>query len=205
MAVIEVFADACCPFAHVGLHRIRDAADAEGRPDVTLHVRAWPLELVNGNPMDAHFIAEEVDEIREQVAADLFGGFREEAFPGSSIPAMALAARAYAVSESVGQAVSLAVRDALFEHGHDIGDRSVLAGIAAAHGVDLPDDPAGDAALVHADWHDGTARGVVGSPHFFIGGENVFCPVLDIKRVDGHLVIRVDEPAVQAFLARALG
>jgi predicted DsbA family dithiol-disulfide isomerase len=204
MAVIEVFADACCPFAHVGLRRIHEACVERGRDDAVLRVRAWPLELVNGTPLDPPFIAEEVDEIREQVATDLFAGFREEAFPGTSIPAMALSARAYAVSEAVGQAVSLAVRDALFEEGRNIGDPAVLADIAAAHGVDVVDDPDGDEALVRAEWEAGRERGVVGSPHFFIGGENVFCPVLDIKRVDGHLVIAVDRAAMDAFLARAL-
>ena len=202
-SVIEVFADACCPFAHVGLRRIRDACDARGRSDVVMRVRAWPLELINGTPLDPPFIAEEVDEIREQVATDLFAGFREDAFPATSIPAMALSSRAYAVSDSTGQAVSLAVRDALFEHGLDIGDPGVLAGIATTHGV-TTGDAAGDEALVRAEWADGQARGVVGSPHFFVGGEDVFCPVLDIARVDGHLRISVDQAAVEAFLARAL-
>lgn len=204
MAEIEVFADACCPFAHVGLRRIREACDAAGRSDIVLHVRAWPLELVNGTPLDGPFIGEECDEIREQVAPDLFAGFAVESFPSSSIPAMALSLRAYSVSPEAGQAVSLAVRDALFEQGRDIGDRTVLREIGAAHGVDLPDDPTGDEAMVRADWEDGRARGVIGSPHFFVHGENVFCPVLDIQRVDGHLRIRVDEAAVDAFLARAL-
>lgn len=201
MTVIEVFADACCPFAHVGLRRIREACDARGA-DAVLRVRAWPLELVNGKPLDPPFIAEEIDDIREQVAADLFTGFRESSFPASSIPAMALTARAYAVSDRVGEAVALAVRDALFEHGLDIGDRDTLARIGADHGVALPDDPEADEALVRADWEAGREREVVGSPHFFIDGDNVFCPVLDIERVDGHLRIRVDEAAMQAFLAR---
>jgi predicted DsbA family dithiol-disulfide isomerase len=204
MAEIEVFADACCPFAHVGLRRIREACDAAGRSDLVLHVRAWPLDLVNGTPLDGAFIDEECDDIREQVAPDLFSGFVVGSFPGSSIPAMAAAARAYAVSPEAGQAVSLAVRDALFEHGRPIGDHAVLVEIAGVHGVDLPEDPVGDEALVRAEWEDGRARGVIGSPHFFVHGENVFCPVLDIERVDGHLRIRIDEAALETFLARAM-
>lgn len=204
MNVIEVFADACCPFAHVGLRRIRAACDARGA-DAVLRVRAWPLELVNGIPLDAPFIAEEIDDIRDQVAGDLFTGFVESSFPASSIPAMALTARAYAVSDAVGEAVALAVRDALFERGLDIGDRDTLVRIGTDHGVVLPDDPAADEALVRSDWEDGRQRGVVGSPHFFLDGDNVFCPVLDIKRVDGHLKISVDEVAMDAFLTRVAG
>jgi predicted DsbA family dithiol-disulfide isomerase len=204
MTVIEVFADACCPFAHVGLRRIRAACDERGA-DAVLRVRAWPLELVNGTPLDAPFITEEIDEIREQVAGDLFVGYRESSFPASSIPAMALTARAYAVSDRIGEQVALAVRDALFERGLDIGDRDVLRRIGAEHGVDVADDPAADDALVRGDWDDGRERHVVGSPHFFIDGDNVFCPVLDIKRVDGHLRIGVDTAAMESFLARVAG
>ena len=204
MSVIEVHADACCPFAHVGLRRISDAIAERGRTDVVLRVKAWPLEWINGAPLDPPFIAEEVEEIREQVAPDLFAGFREATFARTSVPAMAVTTRAYAVSDHTGQAVALAVRDAQFERGLDIGDPTVLTDIAAAHGVDLGDDPDADAALVRGEWDDGRARGVVGSPHFFLGEENMFCPVLDIKRVDGHLRIRVDDAAVATFLERAL-
>lgn len=204
MSVIEVYADACCPFAHVGLRRISDAITERGRDDVVIRVKAWPLEWINGKPLDPPFIAEEVEEIREQVAPDLFGGFSAATFAGSSIPAMALTARAHAMSPAAGQAVALAVRAAQFERGLDIADPGVLAEIAADHGVDPSDDPAADEALVRAEWEEGKDRGVVGSPHFFLGAENLFCPVLDIKRVDGHLRISVDDAAVTDFLQRAL-
>ena len=44
---------------------------------------------------------------------------------------------------------------------------------------------------MRADWDEGRARGVIGSPHFFTGdGESRFCPVLDISRDDvGNFVI----------------
>ncbi|HPB44475.1 MAG TPA: hypothetical protein PLP95_01340 [Microthrixaceae bacterium] len=68
MTTIEVFADVGCPFAHISLHRFVARRAEMGRSDVRLHVRAWPLELVNATPMDPEFIAEEIDEIRPQVA-----------------------------------------------------------------------------------------------------------------------------------------
>ena len=88
---IELFADILCPFTHVGLRRFVDHRAGAGRTDVGLWVRAWPLEVVNGQPLDAGFIAEEIDEIREQVAPDLFTAFDRGAFPSSSLPALALA------------------------------------------------------------------------------------------------------------------
>ena len=48
-----------------------------------MRVRAWPLELVNGTPLDSAMIGEEVDELRAQVAPDLFTGFDLSGFPGT--------------------------------------------------------------------------------------------------------------------------
>ena len=95
MTVVEVYADVACPFTHVGLRRFVERRAELGRDDVPLWVRAWPLEIVNGEPLDPHFIAEEVDDIREQVAPTLFAGFVERSFPASSLPALTLAAAAY--------------------------------------------------------------------------------------------------------------
>ena len=63
MTTIEVFADIWCPFAHVSLRCVTEARDAAGRSDVAIHVRAWPLELVNGAPMDPAKAAHHAHEI----------------------------------------------------------------------------------------------------------------------------------------------
>jgi predicted DsbA family dithiol-disulfide isomerase len=86
MTVIEVFADVACPFTHVGLRRFVDRRAELGRHDVTLRVRSWPLEIVNGQPLDPHFIAEEIDEIRQQVAPALLQGFTEATFQRVRFP-----------------------------------------------------------------------------------------------------------------------
>lgn len=197
MRVIEVFADVGCPFTHVGLRRLTERRDALGRDDILLRVRAWPLELVNGAPLDPEFIAEEVDVLRDTVAPDLFAGFSPDAFPSSSLPAMDLAHAAYAADLVTGERVSLALRTALFEEGRDIADPAVLAGIGEAHGVAL--DSAVRAAVLD-DYSAGTSLGVRGSPEFFVEGEAYFCPVLDISRVDGELRVRVDPESLPRFL-----
>ncbi len=200
-SVLEVFADVACPFTHVGLRRIADRRSALGA-DVVFHVRAWPLELVNGQPLDVGLVAEEVHELREQVAPDLFAKFDAAQFPPTSLPAMTLAAAAYRQDLALGERVSLAVRDALFEQGRDIAAADVLADIAAAHGLDAPDVVDRDAIV--SDWEDGRRRGVQGSPHFFTGDGGFFCPALDIERVGEDLKIRVDAAGFEEFLERAL-
>ena len=197
--VIEVFADVSCPFTHVGLRRLAEMREQKGRDDVVMRVRCWPLQIVNDAPLDAHFIAEEIDDIRAQVAPDLFTGFREEAFPSTTLPALALAAAADVQDVRVGERVSLAMRWMLFEEGIDVSDPAVLRAVADEHGVDWADV---DEARVLADHEEGRRRGVVGSPHFFTPTVDLFCPVLDISRNEsGHLDISAGGEEYERFMA----
>ena len=87
MAVIEVYADIWCPFTHVGLRTVVRRRNELGRADVAIRVRSWPLELVNGAPLDADATAAHVEELREQVAPNLFMGFDPNRFPRTTLPA----------------------------------------------------------------------------------------------------------------------
>ena len=201
--VVEVFADVSCPFTHVGLRRLVEHRDRLGRLDVVLRVRAWPLELVNGAALTGDFVGEEVDILRDVVAPDLFTGFDPTHFPATTLPALALAAAAYRQGDWIGQAMSLSLRTALFERGRDISDLDELAAVARGFGMDLPD---GDAERrVHDEWNEGKQRGVIGSPHFFVGDHSFFCPTLDITRVDGHLHVDFDGDAFTEFIATVFG
>jgi predicted DsbA family dithiol-disulfide isomerase len=202
VTTIEVFADIRCPFTHVGLRRFVERRDQLGRTGL-VRVRSWPLELVNDEPLDPIMIGEEVAALRAQVAPDLFNGFDPSCFPSTSVPALMLAAAAYDDSLAAGEHVSLALRNALFEDGADIADPGVLDHIGAAAGIRIP--PASTRSKVLADWHEGRRRGVIGSPHFFAEGESMFCPSLEISRVDGRLRITSEPAAFDAFLQRHLG
>jgi hypothetical protein len=91
------------------------------------------------------------------------------------------------------------VRELLFEEGVDVADPAVLAEVAAAHRVVVPFD---DPAPVLADHAEGERRGVIGSPHFFIGGGGFFCPSLNVHRDDsGLLHVEMDTAAFDAFVA----
>lgn len=201
MASVEVYADIVCPFAYVGLTRLIERRHQLGKDDVHLRIRAWPLELVNGQPVDGHFIGEEIEEIKPQVAPDLFTGFDAEQFPDSSLPALALTAAAYDVDDATGEAVAMELRRLLFEEGRDVSDAALLAGVAERHGVATT----GDVDAARDEWTEGRSRGVVGSPHFFVGDQSLFCPVLDIHRVDGALVVKVDERAYAGLVASCFG
>jgi predicted DsbA family dithiol-disulfide isomerase len=205
MRVVEVFADVWCPFTHVGLRRILARRRALGRDDIAFRIRAWPLELQNGEPLDADFVGEEIEALRAQVAGDLFAGFDRDAFPGSTLPALELAAAAYEHSVQQGEAVSLALRDALFEEGRNIASDDVLTRIAGAAHVTRGDDEHRRTAVLD-DWAEGKRQGVIGSPHFFVGDDSFFCPSLAITRDDnGHLRVAFDAESFEAFLGRVFG
>jgi predicted DsbA family dithiol-disulfide isomerase len=207
--VIEVFADIWCPFTHVGLQFIDQHRQRSGRTDIGIHVRAWPLELVNGRPMDPVSTRANAAELRAQVAPELFSGYLTAStpaqgapswFPTTTLEALALAARAYRVDSATGEAVSFALRTALFEQARDISDAEVLAEIAATHGISLPEDV--DRAAVIADWQEGQAREVIGSPHFFKGGDSKFCVALQISRdPETGLSVQPNIAAVESFFS----
>ena len=202
--IIEVFADIWCPFAHVGLRAIAAQRIARGRDDLPMIVHAWPLEFVNGAPMNPDKTEEHIHHLREQVVPDLFIGFNRSTFPTTTVPALALVARAYRMDATTGEQMSFVVRDALFEEGRDISDRAVLADLAQRFGIGLPDDA--DVQSVTADWHEGQQRGVIGSPHFFCGDVQAFCPSLDISRDPEHgMKILIDRSGINNFLDRCLG
>jgi 2-hydroxychromene-2-carboxylate isomerase len=201
MTVIEVFADVRCPFTHVGLRRLVERRSAR-RAEFTLRLRAWPLELVNGAPLDVNLVEKEVRALREQLAPDLFAGFSPAGFSPTSLPALALTAAAYDRDDTTGEAVALALRWAFFEEGRDIADPGMLGDIARTAGVTWSEGDGHERVL--DEWSDGAGRGVVGSPHFFVGGEGWFCPYLDISHDDRGFRIAANDGALDALLKRAL-
>lgn len=200
MPIIEVYADITCPFAHVGLAHVVEHVRAMSEP-VDVVVRAWPLEWVNGTPLAYDAVAVKARALTEQLGVSLFEGLRAEAWPSTTLPALELAAAAYTQDHPTGLSVSLDLRAALFERGEDISDPEVLATIATAHGIAAAST--GSSAAVQADYDAGLARGVKGSPHFFVGADDFFCPALDLGHDDeGHLTARFDADMLAEFFAR---
>ena len=194
-----MFADIGCPFAHAGLRAFVTHRRERGLTEPRLLVRAWPLELVNEAPHSASHLAPEIAALREDAAPDLFAGFDPEDFPTSTLGAMAAAAAAYRAGPEQGEVFSLAVRDALWEHGMDISDPEVLEHLAKQLGA--PTATAEDEAQVRADLAEGRRRGVTGSPHFFTGADDFFCPSLDITNEHGEMEVRFDRAGFQRFVA----
>ena len=199
-STLEVFADITCPFTHVGLKQVVGHV-AEMSEPVEVLVRAWPLEWVNGSPLDVEAVLVKAAALSDQLGVDDFRGLRADRWPASTIPALELAAAAYARDAATGLAVSMELRAALFEQGVDVADPDALALIAAAHHLDADDPELGR--TIRSDYEAGQRRGVRGSPHFFMGDDDFFCPALDLGRdADGHLTARFDSAMLADFFAR---
>jgi predicted DsbA family dithiol-disulfide isomerase len=201
--IVEVFADITCPFTHVGLKRVVQHIAEIDRP-VAVRVRAWPLEWVNGAGLEIEAVEMKAKALKEQLGVDDFPGLRHDHWPSTTVPALALAAVAYERDLATGLAVSLELRMALFEHGIDVGDPDVLAQIATNRGLLVPTVHGHE--LVQADYDEGRRRGVTGSPHFFVGEHDFFCPALDLGHDEhGNLTARLDVDGLAAFFERIDG
>jgi predicted DsbA family dithiol-disulfide isomerase len=200
---VEMFADISCPFAYVGLNRMLRARDERGA-DTQLRVRAWPLEWINGRQLDPNVVAAEIVALRRAAAPELFSGFDPARLPSSTIRALGLAGAAYRCDTSIGERVSMRLREALFEEGRDVGDPDELVVIGREFGIELPGRAAAEATVL-ADWEAGRDRGVRGSPHFFVGARSWFCPSLRIRHEGDDFDIAVNTGSLDDFYAAALG
>jgi predicted DsbA family dithiol-disulfide isomerase len=199
---VEVYADIWCPFAHYSLVTLRHLRD-QVLPGVPIVVRAWPLELVNGAPLDPTVTATHVAELRRDVAPGLFLGFRAGAMPASTLRALALVEAANDIDPWLGERISFDLRDVLFEQGRYLDD-GLLSVLAEESGLDptLLDD----VARVEARLAEGRRRGVEGSPHVFVGESGLFCPLIDIdKDESGGLHLHERTERLRSLLLGGLG
>lgn len=205
MSTVEVFADVLCPFTHVGLHTLIDRRDERGLDGPRLRIRAWPLELINGKPLAPDHVAAEIVALRKSVRPDLFAGFSTATFPATSMAAFALTTAADRTGDSAMiEGVGMALRDAVFEKGLDIGRSEVVRSVGAQFGL-TPLDVDATAEAVRSDWAEGKARGVIGSPHFFTADGSWFCPGLAISRDDvGNFLVAWKEGS-EAFVDSVFG
>lgn len=190
-------------YAHVGLRATRRERERRGRGDIALWERPWPLQWVNVSPLDAYLTAQHVGELREQVSPDRFAGFAEATFPTTRLPALSLAFAAYEEDTASREAVSWALRDALFESALDISEPDVL--FVVAQRFDLR--PGADhTSAIESEWRLGQLRGFNGSPHFFCGDSDAFYPSLDITRRETvGLELHTSVEALSVFLRRCGG
>jgi len=128
---VQVWSDLLCPFAHLALHRLRQARERLGLPVAVEH-RTFALELFNGPHPRRGTDTEAVGV--GQVAPEL--DWRVWAAPDDRYPHTVLLAAeavhaAQAQSLAAGEAFDLALRRAFWTQSRSIAHRAVILEIAA--------------------------------------------------------------------------
>jgi predicted DsbA family dithiol-disulfide isomerase len=184
---IEVFHDTACPWCRIGKRHLQLALQQWDGEPVSVRYRTFFLNEAipqEGHDFRSYMLAKGNGQVpleqffdgprRAGAAVDLDFNFEQI----SRAPNTMLSHRLIALTpDDHKEALIDAVYDAYFQHGQDIGDISVLLGIAQKHGFDratveaqLRGDMTRDIVLMDARWAQ--RHGVTGVPFFTF--DNIF-------------------------------
>jgi predicted DsbA family dithiol-disulfide isomerase len=189
MIIVEVWSDLLCPFAYVGLLRLRKARARLGLDaEVRLEHHTFPLELFDGphprRGTDTEAVGlgriEPEAQFRVWTAAD-------DTYPHTVLLAAEAVHAASAQDLAAGEELDLALRRAFWTHSRSISHRAVILEVAA----DVPAVDAGTLAAaldsgafrsaVMADYAVARTDAIAGSPTFrFPGGPTVTNPGIEV-------------------------
>ena len=185
--VIDVWSDVVCPFCHLGDTLLSQAIERSGRPvEVRYHSFQLMPELPAGPGRDVVEVLsetkgisrEQAEAMNAQVAARAATVGLDLRFDRALVANTRDAHRLLHLARRHGNQVELAQRlfRAYFTEGRDLGDREVLADLAAEVGLDreqaaraLADDS--HAADVDADISFARQLGISGVPFFVLDGK----------------------------------
>lgn len=215
---IVVFSDTWCAFGHVAVHRLhaaRRALGLEGR--VAFDHRAFPMELLNGNPGSRPGSDSEVPSVGacEPAAGWQLWQDKDWLYPSSTLPALEAVQAAKRQSLQAGEALDLGLRQAFWKNSRCITNQAVILDVARqCDGV--------DADLLAEALNTGSARPIVAeqaavaaspavlcSPHVFLpDGSDYPNPGMEISWVGdwgvGYPHVISDDPTIYtSILQRA--
>jgi predicted DsbA family dithiol-disulfide isomerase len=216
---IVIFSDIWCAFGHLAVYRLHDARQRLGlRNEVRFDHRAFPMELLNGNPGSRPGSDSEVPTVGacEPNAGWQLWQAKDWLYPSSSLPALEAVQAAKQQSVEASEDLDLALRRAFWSESRCINNQRVILDVADT--VPTVDTDDLRSALTY-----GTARAQVAdharqsqsphvlcSPHVFLpDGSDVANPGLDVEWVGdwgkGYPHIVEDDPSIyQRILRRAV-
>ncbi|MBV9846261.1 MAG: DsbA family protein [Kutzneria sp.] len=216
---IQVWSDLLCPFAYVGLLRLRRARKRLGL-DVRLEHRAFPLELFNGPHPRRGTDSEAVGLGRIEPEA----GFRlwtapEDTYPNTVLLATEAVAAASTQGSAAAEELDLALRRAFWTRSLPIAHRQVILDVASevsAVRIDVPAlagelDSGRHRVTVMHDFAVAQTDAIAGSPTFRLpDGTAHTNPGIAVHWAGpwaaGFPVVDADDPAVyDHLLERARG
>lgn len=214
---VVVFADIACPWAHVAVHRLHETRARLGLDDrVVFDMRAFPLELLNGQPTPKKSLDAEipVTGALEPDAGWQMWQRPEHEYPVTMLPALEAVYAAKEQEPRLAEQLDRALRRGFFGASRNVSMRHEILEIAATV-------PGLDADVLAAALDDGRARGalaadreiaesdqVKGSPHVFLpGGDDAHNPGIEMHwegpHGEGFPVVDSDDPTIYERLLTA--
>jgi predicted DsbA family dithiol-disulfide isomerase len=169
--MVVVFSDIWCAFAHVAVYRLHQARLRLGLDNqVSFDHRAFPMELLNGNPGSRPGSDSEVPSVgnREPDAGWQLWQDKDWLYPSSSLPALEAVQAAKAQSIQASEALDLGLRRAFWAESRCITNRTVIVDVAAR-------TPGVEAGLIADALEAGSARAAVAEQTRVSNGRDVVC------------------------------
>lgn len=214
---IQVWSDLLCPFAQVGLHRLRRARERLG-VDVAIEHRSFPLELFNGPHPRRGTDTEAVGLGRIEPDAELrVWTAGDDLYPHTVLLAAEAVYAAGAQGLHPAEQLDLALRRAFWTHSRSIAHRQVILDVAEeTAAVDVPAlaealDAGRHRADLMADFAVAQTDAIPGSPTFRLpDGTTVTNPGIDVHWQGpwavGFPVVDADDASVyDDLLKRVVG
>jgi len=199
--MITVWSDIHCPWAYVALLRLHRMRDHLGADRLIFDLRAFPRELDGAHDTSALTAQREVVALA-QLEPTAFSALGGESWPTSNLAAFEAQKWGFSLGQEIGESFDLALRRAVFLHGHNLGVRAELLSVANTEGLTADqlaaalDDGRFRKAVV-ADFHDAQAQGISGSPWFVLpDGTAHHNPGITVRMERGIPVILGDHPSV---------
>jgi predicted DsbA family dithiol-disulfide isomerase len=170
-------------------------------------LRSYPRELAGQEKMGVGVAQREVVALA-QLEPAVFSALPDDAWPTSNMPALEAQKWGLSLGQEIGESFDLALRRAVFLHGHNLALRSELLAVAEMEG--LPADRLGAALddgryrnTIAGDLAEAQAQGIDGSPVFVLpDGTSHFNPGMTHRVERGIPLIISDHPSVYEELVQ---
>ena len=205
--MITIWSDIHCPWAYVAILRVHRMRAHLGAESLIFDLRSYPRELADPDPISAAGVQREAVALA-QLEPTAFSALPDTAWPTTNLPALEAQKWGLSLGQEIGESFDLALRRAVFLHGHNLGLRRELLAVAEIEG--LPTDALGSALddgrfrkAVVADLNEARALGIEGSPVFVLpDGTSHFNPGITYRQERGIPVIASDHPSVYEDLVQ---
>jgi predicted DsbA family dithiol-disulfide isomerase len=179
--------------------------DHLGADQLIFDLRSYQRQPVGEN--DAETVKREVVALA-QLEPTAFSALRSEAWPTNNMAAHEAQKWGLSQGQEIGESFDIALRRAVFLHGHNLGVRSELLAVAELEGLNADqlaaalDDGRFRRAVV-ADFEDALAQGIPGSPQVVLpDGTSHHNPGISHRTERGIPIITSDHPSVYEELVQ---